>query len=207
MGVGRGDGKEKDQMVVVMAAGRVQSRWRWWLALPGLAFCAVAAAQQFMVASPDVISGARLSLTHAFHGKGCAGSDRSPALHWRAAPPRTRSFAVTMHDLDAAPGSERRHWTVINIPAAVDHLIEGAGAAGGAQLPAGARHVRTDFGTAGYRGACPPAGDAAHRYRITVYALDVATIDAPTDADPYVVGMLLNRHRLAQASITASYGW
>jgi Raf kinase inhibitor-like YbhB/YbcL family protein len=65
---------------------------------------------------------------------------------------------------------------------------------------------RTDFGQAGFGGACPPPGDKPHRYIFTVYALKVEKIDVPADATAALIGYNLNASQLGKASFTAKYG-
>src|ERR1700755_2931664 len=64
-------------------------------------------------------------------GFGCAGGNKSPHLKWSGAPAGTKSFAVTCYDPDATTGSGFGHCLVINTPADVSELAEGAGSTGG----------------------------------------------------------------------------
>ncbi|MCU0580993.1 MAG: YbhB/YbcL family Raf kinase inhibitor-like protein, partial [Syntrophales bacterium] len=82
---------------------------------------------------------------------------------------------------------------------------EGAGDASGKRLPPGAVQGRTDFGTAGFGGACPPEGDKPHRYIFQVYALKVEKLDLPAEASAAMVGFMLNANKLAVAKFTAQY--
>lgn len=75
-----------------------------------------------------------------------------------------------------------------------------------ATLPGGAVQGRNDFGYAGFGGACPPAGDKPHRYRFTVWALDVPTLPVDAGASGALVGYLLHSHALASAQLTAMAG-
>ena len=70
---------------------------------------------------------------------------------------------------------------VYNIPAATTSLPAGAGDTQKNLLPAGAVQGRTDFGTAGYGGPCPPPGKP-HHYYFRLYALKVPKLDLPADA-------------------------
>src|SRR5580693_6460806 len=133
-------------------------------------------------------------------GFGCAGRNRSPHLKWSGAPAGTKSFAVTCYDPDAPTGSGFWHWLVVNIPADVSELAEGAGSAGG-NLPAGALQTRTDFGAPGYGGPCPPAGDHPHRYLFTVFAVKTEGLNVSADSSGAVVGFNLHFNTLAKAAI------
>jgi len=133
-------------------------------------------------------------------GFGCAGRNRSPHLKWSDAPAGTKSFAVTCYDPDAPTGSGFWHWLVVNIPASVSELAEGAGSAGG-QLPAVALQTRTDFGAPGYGGPCPPPGDHPHRYLFTIFAVKIDRLDVTAETSAAVVGFNLNFNTLARADL------
>jgi len=111
----------------------------------------------FTLMSPTIKPGSTLTDAQVFKGFGCEGKNISPALKWSGAPAGTKSYAVTVYDPDAPTGSGWWHWVVYNIPATATELPEGAGAPDGkGPLPAGAVQGRTDFGSAGFGGACPP---------------------------------------------------
>lgn len=100
-----------------------------------------------------------------------AGADRSPHLRWSGAPEGTRSFALSVIDLDAPADRTRMqveglalgddeprvafaHWLLVDIPETIDEIVEGAG--GDGFVPHGRTPGRTSFGAiegeSGYRG-------------------------------------------------------
>jgi len=176
------------------------------VALSILVGAGAAHAAGFTLSSPTIKPGSMLTEAQVFKGFGCEGKNTSPALKWSGAPSGTKSYAVTVYDPDAPTGSGWWHWVVYNIPASATELPEGAGGADGKGLPAGTAQGRTDFGSAGFGGACPPKGDKPHRYIFTVHALKTDKIEVPADASAALVGFMLNANRLAKASFEARYG-
>lgn len=132
------------------------------------------------------------------------GQDRSPQLTWTGAPAATKSYAVTVYDPDAPTGSGFWHWAVANIPAAVTELPEGAGDETGSGLPEGATQLPNDARAPRYLGAAPPAGHGAHRYFITVHALDTEDLGVPEDATPAFLGFTMASHILGRATLVAT---
>jgi len=176
--------------------------------------------KKFTLSSPDIAPGSQIDNKFVLNGFGCSGRNISPALEWKNAPAGTKSFVVQVYDPDAPTGSGFWHWTVYNIPASVTQLAAGAGNAA-ASLPAGAYGGTNDFldtgatgGNGNYGGPCPPAGEKAHRYVFTVYALAVDDIDAaagvPKTGTAGLHGFVLNKglgdKMLGKASFTAKYG-
>lgn len=173
------------------------------------AFSSIAAqAQTMTLTSPDIKDGGTIANQQVFKGFGCTGDNISPALSWSGAPANTKSFAVSIYDPDAPTGSGWWHWVVYNIPAGTTSLPKDAGDPSKGLMPKGAVQSRTDFGTAGYGGPCPPPGDKPHHYRITVFALDVDQLpNAKGDAaSAALVGFDINFHTLAKATLTGMYG-
>lgn len=165
-----------------------------------LAFtCFAAQAQDFKLSSNDIQDGKQLGENQIQNGSGCSGRDISPALSWSGAPASAKSFAVTMFDPDAPTGSGWWHWTIVNIPATVRELPRDAGNRDGTKVPVGAVQGRTDFGSPGYGGACPPNG--THRYHFKVWALDVDTLPVDRESSGALVGYLLNAHSVAAAEL------
>lgn len=165
-----------------------------------------AAAQPLTLSSPEFQNGQPLSQRHVFSGFGCSGDNHSPALQWSGSVPEgTRSFALTVHDPDAPTGgSGWWHWVVVNLPADARELPAGVGQEG--KLPAGAVQVKTDFGTAGWGGPCPPQGHGPHRYVFTLYALKVPSLTVDPAASTANAGFMINANALGKATLTGTYG-
>lgn len=138
-----------------------------------------------------------------FNGMGCSGKNISPPLEWKDAPTDTKSFAVTVFDPDAPRIGGWWHWAVVNIPAEVTALSEGASSSG--TLPKEAREIETDYGENHYGGPCPPAGDNPHHYVFTVYALKNKEVHISPNSTPGSIKNLLEHECLAKSSFTVEY--
>ena len=160
---------------------------------------------KFTLSSPDLAEGKTIAAAQVFNGFGCSGGNISPALSWSNPPAGTKSFALLVHDPDAPTGSGWWHWVVYNIPASTTSLPAGAGDPKKNLMPAGAVQGRTDFGTPGYGGPCPPPGKP-HRYYFRLYALKVEKLDVPADATPALIGFNVNFASLGKAELMGLYG-
>jgi Raf kinase inhibitor-like YbhB/YbcL family protein len=175
--------------------------------LTTVSLAAGTAEAQFRLTSHDFQPGGTIHDEQVFNESGCTGQNVSPELRWSGAPAGTKSFALLLHDPDAPTGGAGWwHWIVYNIPAGTTELRKGAGKSDGTALPAGATSVANDYGTQGYGGPCPPAGDKPHRYVFTVYALKVDRLDVPKDANASVAGFMINANAIGKATLTGTYG-
>lgn len=163
------------------------------------------ASNAFTLTSPDIANGKTIGEAQVFNSFGCSGRNVSPALAWRNPPAGTKSFALMVHDPDAPTGSGWWHWVAYNIPADTTSLAAGAGDPKKNLMPAGAVQGRTDFGTPGYGGPCPPPGKP-HHYYFRLYALKVSRLEVPADATPALIGFNVTANALGKAQIMGLYG-
>ena len=145
-------------------------------------------ASRFDLTSPDLQDNHPFPQSEIANVFGCNGGNQAPRLRWTGAPAGTRSYAVTMFDPDAPTGSGFWHWLTWDIPASVTSLDSA--------LPAGAVSGGNDAGLTGYLGPCPPPGDRTHRYKLTVFALDVPSLNLLASARPAVVAFSMRLHIL-----------
>ena len=160
---------------------------------------------KFTLTSTDFTEGDTLANTQVFNEFGCKGSNVSPALAWSGAPAGTQSFALLMHDPDAPTGSGWWHWVVYNVPAGTSSLPAGAGDPKKGLMPKGAVQGRTDYGSVGYGGPCPPPGKP-HHYNFTLYSLKVPKLEVPEGASPALIGFNVRAQALGEAHLTGMYG-
>ncbi|GHB10433.1 YbhB/YbcL family Raf kinase inhibitor-like protein [Modicisalibacter luteus] len=116
------------------------------------------------------------------------------------------------------------HWVVVDIPGDIQAIGEGEDSDGvtpkgkaPGQTPIGLRGINTftDFlagdpdmgGTyGGYDGPCPPWNDElVHRYRFTVYALDIESLGLSGEFTGNDALKAMEGHVLDQATVTGTY--
>jgi Raf kinase inhibitor-like YbhB/YbcL family protein len=90
----------------------------------------------------------------------CTGTNAAPTLLWAQVPPDAAELAVVVVDPDAG---NFVHWVVAGINPGITGIIDG-------QVPDGAVQGQNGFGSVGWGGPCPPAGES-HAYRFEVHAL------------------------------------
>ena len=169
---------------------------------------AMAAEPQFVLQSADPALGAtRFPQRYILNDFGCSGGNESPPLRWSGAPKGTRSFVVTLFDMDEHNSpSGSWHWIVYDLPANVSALSAGTGVVNSKSLPAAAHQGRTDLGTDAYHGPCPGKGDEPHRYVFTIYALKVPNLSVPSDPSGAMVVYSLQEHLLGKATLVVRHG-
>ena len=160
----------------------------------------------FKLTSSDIHEGQMLTKDQVFNGFGCTGLNKAPALNWTAVPEGTKSLAITAYDPDAPTGSGWWHWVVFNLPADLKSIPTNYGSP--EKVSTLGKEIvssRTDFGKAGFGGACPPVGDKPHRYIFTVWALIVDHLPLDENSPAAMVGYYLNQNVIKKASLTALY--
>ena len=133
--------------------------------------------------------------------KAAGGENISIPLTWKDAPAQTRSFALSIVDPHRV-AQNWVHWLVINIPANVNSISEGAS---GRKMPPGSVELKNSFGETGYGGPQPPKGSGEHPYVITLYALNVDKLDVPVSTTLAGFKKALEGRVIGSASLTGKY--
>jgi Raf kinase inhibitor-like YbhB/YbcL family protein len=182
------------------------------------------------IAPGGVIPRAFASCVPATPGHTAPGPNRSPAVRWSKGPAGTASYAVIMYDTDVPvsfqladkegqtipAGFKRRprfyHWVLVDIPATVQQLPQGAESQGPEPKPTGPapsgglRGANEVSGQGGYDGPCPPWNDAIpHHYHYTVYALNVARLPLSGAFGGADAVRAMRGHVLAQGELVGVY--
>lgn len=163
-------------------------------------------AESFSMTSPQLKEGARVADEQLFNKYGCRGENTSPELHWSNPPQGTRSFAVTVYDLDVPTGGDFWHWIIFNIPANVLGLVKGAGDPQAHLAPPATIQIKNDFGSAGYGGPCPPPGDKPHRYEFAVYALKIDRLPLDDKTPAATVSYYLQQNVIKKVVLVTTCG-
>lgn len=141
---------------------------------------------------------------YSYNGMGCKGENVSPHLAWSEVPNGTQSFAVVMHDPDAPTSGGFYHWVMFNISGDTQELEEGAGSNKIGSLLHGVTLGHTDYGENAYGGPCPPPGPA-HRYHITVYALNTAKLPLDKSTTGAKLEFMASQHTVGKATICGRF--
>ena len=95
------------------------------------------------------------------------------------------------------------HWVIFDIPKDTNQISTNASALN--ILPKGTIQSKTDFGQSKFGGACPPKGSKYHTYITTIYALDTKKLGLDKNANPALVGFMINSHTIEKSSIVTYY--
>ena len=157
-----------------------------------LALLSGTASAAMSLTSTDIRSGAAMPVAHIYPR--CGGENVSPALSWSGAPGGTKSFVLTMIDIDVKP-DKWSHWIVVDLPPTVLSLPRRA------SLPGGAKAIVSNFGDAAYAGPCPPKGTGVHHYEFTIWALPTPTVSLADDEKATTLIELLSKRAIGRASL------
>ena len=129
----------------------------------------------------------------------------SPALSWSNAPGGAVSFAIVMHDTDAAPMKgvmDVTHWIFWEIPGSSSSVAAGVkpdSSPDGIVQGVNIRKVN------GYQPPCPPPGATPHHYIFEIYALD-AKLDLPAGSARADLLKAMDGHVIGKATYVGMFG-
>jgi Raf kinase inhibitor-like YbhB/YbcL family protein len=127
------------------------------------------------------------------------GGNVQPDFKISNAPAETQSFAIILHDVDAAPGGnfgDVLHWVAFNIPGTTKQISEG-------KLPEGSLNGMNFRNNNAYLGPGAPAGPD-HHYLFEFYALNVK-LDLPETASRPELLEAMKGHVVGKASYVGRF--
>ena len=152
------------------------------------------------ISSSAFKDGEKIPIQYVMAGAG--GKNISVPLSWKNTPSGTKSLALSA--VDPHPVAQNWvHWLVINIPANVTFLEEGASRK---KLPQGSMELKNSFGDIGYGGPQPPKATGDHPYVFTLHALNVEKLDLGANTSLSTFKKALEGKVLGSATITGKYG-
>src|SRR6202049_1962007 len=136
----------------------------------------------------------------------CADTNAtSPALQWSNPPAAAVSFAVILHDTDAAPAKgtmDVTHWIFWNIPASSTMVAAGVKPDSSPDGIVQGKNVRN---VNGFQPPCPPPGATPHHYIFELYALD-AKLDLPAGSARADLLKAMDGHVIGKATYVGLFG-
>ena len=152
------------------------------------------------ISSAAFKDGEKIPIQYVMPGAG--GKNISIPLAWKNPPAGTRSYALSI--VDPHPVAQNWvHWLVIDIPAAVASIDEGASRK---KMPPGSTELKNSFGEVGYGGPQPPKGTGDHPYVVTLYALNVGKLNLTAGTSLSAFKKAIEGKVIGTASITGKYG-
>jgi len=124
------------------------------------------------------------------------GENLSPEISWQALP-AAQSYALLFDDKHPV-ANNWVHWLVVDIPNTVTQISEGASRSD--SIPEGSLELMTSWGRTGYDGPQPPVGSGNHEYVMTLYALDISSLNLSDDATKSEFLKAAQPHIIAQES-------
>lgn len=128
---------------------------------------------EFTLYSPAFKDGADIPVEYGCYLDGDYWKPSIP-LKWVLPPEGTKSYILLMNDLDPI-SNYWVHWVVINIPAIISELPEGASKS---SMPAGSTELLNTYMEIGYGGPCPSADTHSYRFQLFAMGEDSVTLDS-----------------------------
>ena len=152
------------------------------------------------ISSSAFKDGEKIPIQYVMPGAG--GKNISIPLTWRNSPQGTKSVALSI--VDPHPVAQNWvHWLVINIPAQVSSIEEGASKK---KMPKGSVELQNSWRDIGYGGPEPPKGTGDHPYVVTLYALNAEKLDLGANTSLSAFKKAIEGKVIGSASMTGKYG-